>query len=216
MTNERILFEQSDIESLDRIYRINLINSLSGYKSANLIGTISERGTENLAVFSSVVHLGSNPPLLGFILRPNTVPRHTYSNLKATGLYTINHISKGFYKDAHHTSAKYDEQISEFDKTGLTPAYLHDFNAPFVQESSVKIGMRYLEEYPIAANDTILIVGEIVFFEIEKEMLQTDGFLNLAEANTAAINGLDGYSFPGSSAREGYQRPIDKADDKAG
>ena len=74
---------QEQIEELEKIYRINLINSCSGYKSANLIGTVSKKGEENLAIFSSITHLGSNPPLLGFFLRPTEiVPRHTYLNIK--------------------------------------------------------------------------------------------------------------------------------------
>ena len=60
-----------------------MINSITGYKSANMIGSRSNSGNENLAIFSSVTHLGSNPPLfLSFTLRPNTVPRHTYKNFR--------------------------------------------------------------------------------------------------------------------------------------
>ncbi|MGB3607238.1 MAG: flavin oxidoreductase, partial [Psychroserpens sp.] len=76
------------LDTFHHIYRINLINSCSGYKSANLLGTKSEQGIENVAVFSSVTHIGSNPPLLGFICRPTTVMRHTYENIKSTGFYT--------------------------------------------------------------------------------------------------------------------------------
>ncbi len=59
-------FNKQDINSLNKIYRINLINSCSGFKSANLLGSISTNGKTNVAVFSSVTHLGSNPPTLGF------------------------------------------------------------------------------------------------------------------------------------------------------
>ena len=59
----------------------------------NLIATKSNDGFPNVAVFSSVTHLGSNPPLLGFITRPAFVPRNTYENIRKTGIYTINHIS---------------------------------------------------------------------------------------------------------------------------
>ena len=65
-------FNEEEIEDLEKIYRVNLINSCSGYKAANLIGTVSENNN-NLAIFSSLVHLGSNPPLLGFFLRPTAV-----------------------------------------------------------------------------------------------------------------------------------------------
>ena len=201
------IFNKEDIKDFDKIYRINLMNSLSGYKSANLIGTVSAEGHENVAVFSSVIHLGSNPPLLGFILRPATVPRNTYKNLKSTGYYTINHVSQSFIKDAHHSSAKYEEHISEFDMTGLIPEYMNDFIAPFVQQSPVKIAMKYVEEYPIKANDTIMIIGAIQFFDVRNDMLQQDGFLNLSKGKVATINGLDGYAIPNLHTRFEYQRP---------
>ena len=108
-------YSKEGIHHLKHLYRINLINSCSGYKSANLLGSISKEGITNVAVFSSVTHLGSNPPTLGFILRPTTVPRNTYKNIKEAGVFTINHIHEGILEDAHHTSAKYSEEISEFD-----------------------------------------------------------------------------------------------------
>ena len=112
-------FDQKDLASLDHLYRINLINSSSGFKSANLIATKSKAGVSNVAVFSSVIHLGSNPPLLGFLTRPTTVPRNTYKNIQETGCYTINHIYEDIIEDAHHCSAKYDPSISELSMTGL-------------------------------------------------------------------------------------------------
>ena len=99
-------YTRKDIDDLKHIERINLINSCSGYKTANLIGSISVDGISNVAVFSSITHLGSNPPTLGFILRPTTVPRNTYKNIRDTGVFTINHIYEDIIKDAHHTSAK--------------------------------------------------------------------------------------------------------------
>ena len=76
-----IRFSKEKIDNLDKIYRLNLINSCTGYKSANLLGTIDSDGNTNVAVFSSITHLGSNPAMIGFVLRPRTVPRNTYNNL---------------------------------------------------------------------------------------------------------------------------------------
>lgn len=200
-------FSKFDVQKLDKIYRINLVNSLSGYKSANLIGSVSKIGEENVAVFSSVFHLGSNPPLLGFILRRNTVPRNTYENIRETGVYTVNHIADSFLEQAHHTSAKYKKDISEFDMTSLIPEYMENFKAPFVKSSPIKIAMKYVEEYSIMANNTILVVGEIQFFDVKQGMLKEDGFIKLSEGNVAAINGLDGYAIPELRTRFEYQRP---------
>ena len=198
---------REEIEAFPHLYKINLMNSISGYKSANLIGTKSNTGTTNVAVFSSVVHYGSNPPILGFVLRPTTVVRNTYNNIKETGSYTINAISKDIIEEAHHTSAKYSAEISEFDKTNLTPEYKNNFYAPFVKESPLQLGMKYLEEYYIKANDTILVLGEVVDLYIEETMLSEDGFLNLSKENIAAINGLDSYVVGNDFKRLSYQRP---------
>lgn len=201
-------FDKKSINSFDKIHRINLMNSLSGYKSANLLGTVSNDGFENVAVFSSIVHLGSNPPVLGFILRPTTVPRNTYENIINTGYYTVNHISQEFTEQAHHTSAKYDKLVSEFDMTGLTSEYKKDFHAPFVKESPVQIGLKFLEEYYIKANDTLLVVGEIQCFYVNEDMYsEKDGFLDLSKGEVATINGLDAYAIPENNTRYEYQRP---------
>jgi len=200
-------FSLEDINNLKHLYKINLINSCSGFKSANLIGTKSKDGIENVAVFSSVTHVGSNPPILGFICRPTTVTRDTYTNIKETGFYTINHIQESNFKEAHHTSAKYNSIISEFDKTQLQSEYKNDSFAPFVKDAPIQLEMKYLGEYQIKENDTILVLGEIQGLYINQDILTEDGFINLSDANVATINGLDGYAFPKLKERLAYQRP---------
>jgi len=49
-------FDKNAIDAMENRYRANFINSITGYKSANLIGTVSSDGVENLAIFSSVTH----------------------------------------------------------------------------------------------------------------------------------------------------------------
>lgn len=200
-------FTRKDIDDMDYLFRINLINSISGYKSANLIGTKSSDGHENVAVFSSITHIGSNPPLLGFFLRPTTVTRNTYDNIKETDVYTINHIHNAILEDAHHTSAKYPKSISEFSVTNLKPEYKGIHKVPFVASAPIQMLMKYVEEYHISANNTILVIGEVQELYVKDTMLENDGFINLSSGNIAAINGLDGYSIPNLEKRFEYQRP---------
>lgn len=200
-------FDQRDFQKMDRLFRINLINSCSGYKSANLVGTKSPEGISNLAVFSSVTHIGSDPALLGLIFRPITVVRNTYNNIKKTRSFTLNQIHEPLLEDAHHTSAKYAADISEFDTTNLEEDYRNNFPAPFVKASPLKIAMVYVEEYSIKANNTILMIGEIKHLFVDDQLLQKDGFINLSEAKIATINGLDGYAIPNLKTRLAYQRP---------
>lgn len=200
-------YTRDQINDLEKIKKINLINSCSGYKSANLIGTISKEGITNVAVFSSVTHLGSNPPTLGFILRPTTVPRDTYKNILESGVFTINHIFEDIIEDAHHTSAKYEEAISEFDITALEDEYHNDCIAPFVKGSPVQMEMKFIEEYHIKSNNVVHIISEIKNLYVKDYILNDDGFLDLAKGKVAAINGLDAYAIANSNTRFNYQRP---------
>jgi flavin reductase (DIM6/NTAB) family NADH-FMN oxidoreductase RutF len=192
---------------LDKRFRTYFINSLSGFKSVNLIGTKSEKTGLNLSIVSSVIHLGANPALMGFIMRPVSVPRHTYENILKTGSYTFNHILPKFYKQAHQTSARYPEGISEFDAVGLTPEFSEDFHAPYVLESRIKIGMNFLEEVPIKLNDTILMIGEIAEVIYPEDCQLEDGFLDLGKAETVTCSGLDGYHTTGKLERLSYAKP---------
>ena len=63
-------FNKKDLEEIGNVKRLNIVNSITGIKPANLIGTISKNKISNVAIFSSVVHLGSNPALIGVIVRP--------------------------------------------------------------------------------------------------------------------------------------------------
>ena len=203
-------FSQKDIDTLSKIYRLNLINSATGYKSAQLVGSVSSEGNENLAVFSSIVHLGSNPALIGLILRPTTVPRHTYANMKATGVFTLNAIHESQIEDAHHTSASYPESISEFDKTQLKVERKKNFLAPFVKDSPIQMACKYLNEYHIKENDTLLIVGSIEDLYVKDSILLEDGWIQLDLGGIVTINGLDGYAIPKLQERFPYARPKDE------
>lgn len=189
-----MVLNSKDIQSLDKIKRLNLINSLSGIKPANLIGSISEEGLTNLAIFSSVIHLGSHPPLLGMVSRPSAeVPRHTLDNIEKSKFYTINHLHKDYTEQGHYTSAKFDRETSEFEACGFTASYIDGFKAPFVKESLIKIGMSYKTSIPIPLNGTVLIIGEIVLIDMPQALMDDAGMIDLDTAEVAGISGLNSY-----------------------
>ena len=76
---------RNDIESMQKRFRATFINSISGYKSLNLVGTRSLSGISNLAPFNSIIHIGSNPPYIGLIVRPQTEEHQTLKNIIDTG-----------------------------------------------------------------------------------------------------------------------------------
>ncbi|MCU0441134.1 MAG: flavin reductase [Bacteroidia bacterium] len=194
-----------DILKMEKQPRTNLINSLPGIRQANLIGTISEAGILNLAIFNSVMHIGAHPPYMGFIQRPVSVERGTYQNIKETGCFTINQVHQKIYKQAHQTSARY--QISEFDATGLTPTFTNTIAAPYVEESHVKIGLKLVAEYPIAINGTILMVGEIQEIILDQNYLNENHIIQLNNTNAVGVNGLETYYAVSKLAELPYAKP---------
>ena len=194
------------IARMEKVPRLNLVNSCTGYKSTNLIATKSIDGQSNVAIFSSVTHLGSEPPLIGFIMRPTTVPRDTYKNIKETGYFSVNHVKVDMIEDAHHTSANYDLGISEFDKTNLEEEYKTDIEIPFVKGSPVQLYCKYVNEYYIKENDTIHIVASIEELFFDEELQHEDGWLQIDKGNVIALNGLDGYCLPKLVDRFQYAR----------
>lgn len=189
-----MLINAAQIQQMDRIKRLNIINAITGIKPANLIGTHSPEHGSNLAIFSSVVHLGSNPTLLGFITRPTgEVARHTLENIELTGHYTINHVPTHLTAQAHQTSAQYPKGQSEFELCGFTETHLADFPAPFVAEAGIKIGLRLVQQIPIELNQTQLIIGSVQLIELNDQWLSPEGYIDLQAAQTAGISGLNSY-----------------------
>ena len=200
-------FSSSDILQMESRQRAAFMNSLSGFKSASLIGSIDNKGNTNLAIFSSVVHLGSNPALIGFINRPDSTSRHTLENILETNCFTINHINAAIYKQAHQTSARYPKDISEFDATRLTPEFSKLLEAPYVRESHIKYGLEFVEKHELKINGTILIIGKVVEIIIPESCLLAHGAIDIEKAETIAISGLDSYHTTHQLARLTYAKP---------
>lgn len=200
-------FTREALDSLEPRYRTRIINSLSGFKSANLIGTASPDGEENLAIVSSVVHLGANPPLVGLVMRPNVVPRHTFNNIVETGFFTINQVSADFWQAAHQTSARYTKDENEFDLVNLTAEYLDDFVAPFVSESQLKYAVKLVDIKPIEANNTEFIIGEVCQIHALESAVREDGYIDIEALDTVAVSGLDSYHVTNRLSRLSYAKP---------
>ena len=199
--------DTTELLEMEQRYRANFINSLTGFKSLALVGTVDHKGQKNLAIFNSIVHLGAHPPLIGMVIRPDSVDRHTLQNILETGYYTINHVQEEMMEKAHQTSARYPKTVSEFDAVGLEDEVINDFPAPFVKESTIKLGVQFKEKVPFAINGTIFVIGEIKQITLPKDVVQADGFVDLVKAGTITNSGLDSYHVVLGGKRFPYAKP---------
>ncbi|WP_020409911.1 flavin reductase family protein [Hahella ganghwensis] len=199
--------DRQAIEQMEHLYRVAFINSLSGFKSANLLGTVDNQRRTNLSIVSSCVHIGAHPPLLAMVIRPHSVDRHSLENLLETGEYTLNHVSDDIFRQAHQTSARYPKDTSEFGATGLTELWQEGFKAPYVQEASIRLGLQFREHHHLEINKTEFIIGEIMQVWVPDDCVGADGLVDIEKAGTVALSGLDRYHRSEQLARLSYAKP---------
>jgi len=200
-------WNREEIMNMEQRYRAQFINSLPGYKSAFLVGTQDTLDQTNLAIISSITHLGSHPPLMSMIMRPNSVPRHTIENLKATGFFTFNAVSVDRVEDAHQTSARYERNQSEFSECNFTPEWEEGIVAPFVKESPLQIGLKLKQIIPLEINGCDLVIGEVILVKAPQEIIQSDGAINISDLDIASVTGLDRYHRSEELTRLTYAKP---------
>ena len=153
-----------------------------------------------------MTHVGARPPLLALVFRPLTVERHTYDNLRASGHFTINHVTAEFLECAHQTSAKYPRNRSEFAAVGLTPEPSTS-GAPYVAESPVSFLLDFAEEHHVRANDTIIVIGAVRAIRLSEDLAVADGGPDWGRLGGLAVSGLYDYYQLRHSRSLGYARP---------
>ncbi|MCH7409042.1 flavin reductase family protein [Belliella sp. DSM 111904] len=198
-------FSKESLLQGDASFRRDFVNALSGYKSLNLIGTISKAGVNNLAPFSQVFHIGASPPLVGVLFRPHTVERHTLQNVLDTDEFTLNHVGKSFYEEAHQTAARYEG--SEFEAVGLKALNRPECLAPFVKISPLQIACKLISSQTLEVNDTVLVIASIEHVWVAENGLREDGSLDLEKMETVTVSGLDEYYTGQRLGKLSYPKP---------
>lgn len=192
---------------MEKLVRVQFATSLPGPKPICLVGTRSLSGQTNLAPFSSITHLGSNPILIGMVTRPDTVERHTLRNIIETKTWTLNHVTADTLKQAHQCSARYPSEQSEFEATGLTEYTHPGIIAPFVQECPIRYALQLEQIVDISANNTKLIVGRVQLVDLPDDAYAPDGSIAIAEQGSLASTALDTYFQISNPHRHPYAKP---------
>lgn len=188
-------FTEKDLLEADRSWRINFINSLIGYKNLHVLITAFPEGGYNAAIFNSGLHIGSSPPYVGFLLRPASVPRHTYQNLLSYPYATLNAVSEAFYLRAHQTHQPIPYGESELTYFGLETSAIREWPLPVLKEAPIRALLRLSEEHFISVNHTRLLIFAVLWVEVLGEVA-ADGFIRLDELALVAGSGCDGYYRP--------------------
>lgn len=185
-------YTAADLEAADRAWRINFINCIIGAKNLHVLITRNLNGTHNAAIFNSGIHVGSSPPYLGFLLRPTTVPRHTYENLRHYPYATLNAVAESFRERAHATHTKLPYGESELDRFALSLRQIAGEDLPYLAESPLTARLRLVEEHLLSVNQTHLLIFAVETVHIAVEPGQ-DGFFRMDALGLLAGSGCDAY-----------------------
>lgn len=187
-----LVYPAEKLMQQERSWRINFVNSLIGPKNLHVLLTRSPQGVINAAIFNSGLHIGSSPPYVGFLLRPTTVPRHTYENLRHFPYATLNAVGRSFFEKAHATHAKLPPEESEVERFGLALQSEPDEPLPYLAESPLTARLRWVEEHLLTINKTRLLVFAVEVVRVKADP-DPDGFLRLDALGLVAGSGCDGY-----------------------
>jgi flavin reductase (DIM6/NTAB) family NADH-FMN oxidoreductase RutF len=180
-----------EIANLDRSYRRDFINRITGAKAAWILGSFHPDFGENLALFSSVVHVGANPPLIGIVFRPSLNRLHSLRNISETKLFSLNSLPFSLHKEMHSASANWDEDVNDFQICGLQKVAGLDHPIPLIKEATVRMLLEPKEKIRIQSNSTHFLVSEIKKIEIGYSRLDSEE-LPLPDGLTY-VSGLDLY-----------------------
>ena len=195
------------IDALEQRHRTRFVNALTGFKGVTLLGTRSVAGRDNLAIMTSALHVGAAPPLIGVLLRPPVVERHSLENLLESGVWTLNQVDRTIFERAHRTSARWPREVSEFEACALTPERTEAVAAPYVAESPLAIALSLCERHTLL-NGTVLVVGEVREVRMHEDVRGADGQLDLAAFGTVVAAGLEEYHETRRLARLPYAKPV--------
>jgi flavin reductase (DIM6/NTAB) family NADH-FMN oxidoreductase RutF len=112
------------------------------------VSTINENGQPNLAPYSFFNAFSSNPPIVVFSSNrrvANNTTKDTLHNVRLNGEVVINVVNHAIVRQMAVASVEFPSDVSEFDKTGLTPL-ASDLVKPFrVAESPVHLECKVKE-----------------------------------------------------------------------
>ncbi|MBU6340050.1 MAG: flavin reductase family protein [Bacteroidetes bacterium] len=142
--------------------------------------TISEAGRPNLAPFSFFNVFSSNPPILVFSANrrvSNNTTKDTLRNIQETGEVVVNVVSHAIVRQMAVASIEFDENVNEFDKSGLTPL-ASELIRPFrVAESPVHMECKVSQILPLGEKGGAgnLFICDIQLIHIHEGVLNEKG-----------------------------------------
>ena len=147
------------------------------------ISTISEDGVANLAPFSFFNAVGDDPPHVMFSTsRGSNSNKDTLNNVLTTKQFVVNMVTEELAEQMNKTAYPVPSHESEFDFANLTPLSSVKVKPPRVKESPITMECELVHHYTLENHNhggSTIIIGRIVMFHVNEDMLLEDFKINL-------------------------------------
>jgi len=139
------------------------------------ITTLSKEGVVNLAPFSFYNAITTKPPLIIVSIgkRKDGSLKDTARNIRETGEFVINVVSKDFLEKMHESGKDFPPEVSEAEELGieLDPSAL--IKPPRVKGVPAALECKLKEIVEIGDTPMDLVIGEVVAIHYREELLET-------------------------------------------
>lgn len=172
-----------------------LLTPLIAPRPIAFVSTVSAEGVGNLAPFSFFAMGGQNPQ--GVAICPTADrhgnPKDTLRNIRATGEFTINIVSREMAELVNQASTPYPPEVDEFDVTGFTRMPSAVVKPPRVAESPAALECRVFQVIPQGEGPLhgTWVLGEVLHVWVRDDVLGADGRPDTAKVHPAARMGRD-------------------------
>lgn len=173
------------------------------------ISSLSPSGVANLAPYSYFNAISAAPP---FVMFSSSGRKDSQENIEATGEFVVNMAVADLKEEVNQSSAPYEANVDEFERTGLAKAPCRNVSVPRVAASPVALECILNKVVSLTARDgrkvgSEVIIGEVVGIYISDDVI-VDGILDTQGMRPLARLGYMDFSITEKTFR--MERPVSK------
>lgn len=197
--------------TVQRLHQL-LLGSI-GPRPIAFASTMNAAGQANLAPFSFFNVFSANPPILIFSParsgRTNET-KDTYKNVKELPEVVINVVNFDMVHQMSLASSPYSPEISEFEKSGLTPIPSETIRPFRVAEAPVQFECRVNEVKELGHEGGAgnLIICEVLRMHVREDLLDEKGLIDQHKIDLVSRMGGDWYCRADENSMFEIKKPI--------
>lgn len=176
-----------------------------------LVSSLSADGAGNLAPFSFFAMGGGNPQSVAFcpVADREGNPKDTLRNVRATGEFVINIVSRAMAERVNAASAPFAPDVDEFDMTGFTRVPSTVVRPPRVLESPAQLECKVFEivTHGSGPQHSNWVIGEVLVLHVDEWVIGADGLPDTARVNPAARMGRQEWAHVTAGNMFALERP---------